>query len=149
MSEPSKTQQYIVISGILTVLAVVLIASAFFQVRITATGTVKGIGVEVFADYELTKKIDAVNWGEISPGGSSQVTFWILSTSTTDVTLDLITENWKPSHAESYISVTWDWSNSVPLAPNEKRASILTLTVSSEVQGITDFSFDIVVSATG
>lgn len=130
------------------VVAVVILAIAYYSVRIHGTGTIKAVGVKIYADEGLTKEISAVDWGAIPPGGTSAVTFWIKSASTVPVNLTLATDSWNPSSAAQYLTLSWDYNNST-IQPNAVIVTDLTLKVSPQVSAITTFSFDIVITAAG
>lgn len=140
----------VIIGGVIgaLVVAVVILAIAYYSVRISGTGTIKTVGVKVYADEGLTKEISSVDWGAIPPGGTSAVTFWIKSTSTVPINLTLTTDVWNPPQAQQYLTLSWDYNNST-MQPNAVIVTDLTLKVSPQVSGITTFSFDMVITASG
>ena len=135
------------ITGIV-ITAVVVGVIIYYRLRITGTGRITVIGLEAYADAECTKQVSAINWGEISPSGYSQATLYLKSTSNKPVNLTLTTENWSPSVAEQYLTLTWNYAGDV-LQPSEVRAVIFTLSVSADVTGVTDFSHDMILTAAG
>lgn len=52
---------------------------------------------------------------------------------------------WNPPAASSYITLTWDRQNSI-LAPGNKVAAVLVLSVSADVNGFTDFGCTTIIS---
>jgi hypothetical protein len=64
------------------------------------------------------------------------------------VVLSKTVQNWNPSNAQSYVSLNWNYANQT-LSVNQVLQVNLTLIVSSTVSGITNFSFDVTISATG
>jgi hypothetical protein len=63
------------------------------------------------------------------------------------LTLSIQAANWNPASASSYFTLGWNLGGYV-LAPNQVVSALLTLLVSSNISGITSFSFDITISAT-
>jgi len=132
----------------LIVTAIVVGAVAYYTLRIRGTGRIKLIGVKAYSDAELTKEVAAIDWGTIAPGGYSQVTLYLKSTSTAPSNLTLSTEAWEPAVAQNYMTLTWDYDGST-LQPGEVRTVILTLKVSPDISGVIDFAFDIIITAAG
>jgi len=60
----------------------------------------------------------------------------------------MYTENWYPSNAADYISLSWDYGGQL-VNPDELIPVIFTLSISGSVEGITSFSFDIVIMGSG
>ena len=129
--------------GILVTVAGSTIVS---YVMISNTGNVKTVGVGVYWDAACTNKVSSIGWGAIEPGSTKNVTVYIRNEGTSSVTLSMSTSNWSPSSASAYISLSWDYSGKV-LSPNEAVQVKLTLSISSSITGITNFSFDITISA--
>lgn len=132
----------------LIIVAVVTAAVVYYTLRIRGTGTIKLIGIEAYGDPECTQVISAVNWGELTPGGFSQVVLYLKSTSTAPASLTLSTEAWSPPEAGNYLTLEWDYDGSV-LQPGEIRGVLFTLRVSESVTGITSFAFDFLIVASG
>ena len=63
------------------------------------------------------------------------------------VYLSLLTQNWTPSAAADDIQLSWDYDDST-INPDEEMIIILTLVVSSNIQGIDTFAFNIVLVGT-
>jgi hypothetical protein len=63
-------------------------------------------------------------------------------------TLSKVAQNWNPSSASSYMTLNWNYAGQT-LSVNQALQVRLTLVVSSTVSGITNFSFDIIITATG
>lgn len=132
----------------LVIFAAVTAAVVYYTLRIHGSGTIKLIGLEAYGNPEGTQVISSVNWGELTPGGVSQVVLYLKSTSTAPATLTLSTEAWDPPTAGAYITLEWDYDGSA-LQPGEIRGVLFTLRVSESVIGITSFAFDFVIVASG
>jgi hypothetical protein len=112
------------------------------------TGTVKAIGVGVYSEYACINPVTSINWGTLEPGQTVNKTVYIKNTSNVPVTLSMITQNWNPSGASNYITCTWN-SEGNPLNVNQVISAVLTLSVRSNITGVTDFSFNIVIIGSG
>ena len=60
------------------------------------------------------------------------------------VTLSLMTENWSPAEASSFLQLSWNYNGSV-IESGDVRQITLVLSVSSSITGIDSFIFDIVI----
>lgn len=120
------------------------------SVTIPAGGRMKAIGVEVYWDANLTQAVTYVDWGLLEPGQVKPITVYVLSTgrSNIDVTLSMTTANWTPIEAASFISLSWDRKGYI-LAPDQSVEAVLTLTVSSAIQDIDTFNFEIIITGSG
>jgi hypothetical protein len=115
---------------------------------ISNAGSVTAIGVEVYSDQACNNPVTSISWGTIDPGSSVNKTVYIKNTGNNAVTLSLATSNWNPSNAPSYMTLSWNY-NGQPINANAVIQVKLTLSVLSSVSGITNFSFDITIVATG
>jgi hypothetical protein len=84
----------------------------------------------------------------LDPGSNKTVTVYVRNEGNSAATLSRATQNWNPSTASSYMTLTWNYAGQT-LSVNQVLQIRLTLAVSSAVSGITSFSFDIVITATG
>jgi hypothetical protein len=92
--------------------------------------------------------LTSINWGTISPANSVTRTVYVKNLGTTQVTLSMSGENWTPASANGPITVTWNREGTT-LGANEVAIATLTLSVSSNISGITTFSVDIVIASAG
>lgn len=143
----NKNQVVIATAVGLTVLAVAFVVLLSFTISMSGTGTIASVGCKVYADEALTQEISAVDWGTLSPGGHSDVTFWVKSTSTVPTTLSLSTNTWNPAHAENHMSLTWTYNGNI-IQPGAVEVVDLTLNADSGIVNVTDFSFNIVLTMT-
>jgi len=115
---------------------------------ISNAGSVKAIGVGVYWDQACSNPVTSISWGTIDPGSSVNKTVYIKNTGNNAATLSLTTSNWSPSNASSYMTLSWDY-NGQPINVNAVIQVKLTLSVLSSISGITSFSFDITITASG
>jgi len=115
---------------------------------ISNVGLVKGIGVGIYWDATGTNRTSSINWGLLEPGSNKTVTVYVRNEGNAAATLSKATENWNPSTASSYMTLNWNYAGQT-LSVNQVLQIKLTLVVSSTISGITNFSFDITITATG
>jgi len=124
------------------------IATMQFTFSIPNRAKVKGVGLSIWWDYDCTQPVEYIDWGIIEPNETKTALVYIRSRSNVDITLSLTTEDWNPQNASKYITLTWDY-NDEPLSPKEVTPIRFYLHVSPDVTGIEDFTFTIVVHASG
>jgi len=120
-----------------------LMPSAF-----ASQSSVKTVEIKVYWERKCVNEVSSIDWGIVEAGSSKNVTVYVKNTGDVTITLSLSTANWNPSSASSYITLGWDYDNQ-PI----KRAKViqvkLTLSLSQNTTGITDFSFDLIITGTG
>lgn len=124
------------------VVGVVLIS----QIRIGATGKIKTLGLKFYSGPDLKTEVSAIDWGRLAPGDVSHVDLWAVTSGNTASTLSMNLTNWAPLETSNVVSLGWNYSGNV-LQPKLAIVVRLTLTVSRQITGIEDFSFDIIVAA--
>jgi len=129
-------------------LAVILVFGVLSNSKsVQSFGTVKAVNVGVYWDSGCTNATSTVNWGMLSPGGSKNVTLYVRNGGNVAVRLSLAAQAWNPANASNYISLVWNREGQIVNAGSVVEAA-LTLSVSSIISGITDFSFNIVIAGT-
>jgi hypothetical protein len=111
------------------------------------TGSMKGVGVGIYWDWSCTNRTSSISWGSLDSGSSKTVTVYIRNEGNTAATLSKAVQNWNPSEASNYMTLNWNYAGQA-LSVNQVLQVKLTLTVSSTISGITDFDFDLTVTAT-
>ena len=105
-------------------------------------GTLRAIGVEIYADQALTQILEEIAWGTLDPGETRNYDVRVKNTGNDAQKLVMWTENWNPTTAFDSISLTWNYDDSwIPAA--DSIPVVFTLTVDPNVTGVTSFSFDI------
>jgi hypothetical protein len=155
-----KRRNALVLLVACVMLAGVVIADAYFvadtditqTVTIPGSGTIKTVGVAFYWDPACTESATAIGWGLIAPGASNSTTLYCLNVGSAPVTLIMVTQNWTPANAANYIQVPWDYANQT-IEPGVSNALAInfTITVSASIvgTGITTFSYDYNITATG
>jgi hypothetical protein len=104
--------------------------SSYANHHLPSLAVIKTIDVETYWDSAAQNKIDVIDWGEIEPGKSVDITFYLKSVSNFDVTVDLVLTDWSPPNIAEYVSITWDYDDSV-LEPRELIQVTMSLSASS------------------
>jgi len=139
---------------ILTIAAIAVagltVATTTVNQNIPSSGTVTaGPYVGVFSDSACTNQITSIGWGSIGPGGNTSQTIYVENTGAAQMAPSISVGSWSPSDAVNYLTVTWSTlpseiqpgvTNAVPVT--------LTLTVSSNITGISSFSNAITITGT-
>jgi hypothetical protein len=103
-------------------------------------------GIGVYSDYACYNELNTASWGTLEPGDSQNIVCYVKNEGNTDIILSLETSNWSPTVAASYLSLDWNY-NGQTIAVDDRVQIILTLSVDSNVEGVTDFSFDVSIVA--
>ena len=110
--------------------------------------SMRGVGVGIYWDQGCTNRTLSVNWGLIEPGLNSTVMVYVRNEGDSAVSLVMATSNWTPSAASGYMTLIWSYPGRI-LSADEAIPMELILNVSPTISGIADFSFDIIITATG
>ena len=138
----------------LAVIALALTATTFAAITVTSnvssTGTITTTSpnIGVFSDSACTNTKSAISWGSLAAGSSTTQTVYVKNTGNAAMTLSLSSNNWTPTGANTYITVSWDKQGQT-LSAGQSTPAIITLAVSPSVTGITTFSNTITLSGTG
>lgn len=114
-------------------------------VRIGSSGLVILDGLEVYSDPGLTQDLSSIDWGELSPGETVNRSIYVKNTGPGRILLGYSLQAWAPPGAEAFLIFSWDYQDT-DIYPDDSQGILLSLEVLPEIQGITEFSFDIVVS---
>ena len=115
---------------------------------VSNAGSIKGIGVGIYQNQNCTTAVSSIDWGILDPGANATKTVYIRNEGNSAATLSMATSNWSPSNASSHISLNWNYAGQ-NLTVSQVIPVVFTLSVSSSISGITNFSFDITVTAVG
>ena len=138
--------------AILVILSSILVSGVYAAVTsntiIQSSGAIKAIGVSVYWDAATTNEVTAIDWSTLEVGASESKTIYIKNTGNAAATLFLDTDNWNPSAASQYITLDWNYGGQ-SINPDAVVEVVLTLTISQDISGITDFSLDITITSSG
>jgi hypothetical protein len=141
---------------ILTVAEVAIILNMFYPAMsagqrrgpkkpVPSHGSIKGIDVGLYSDQDCTNSIQSIQWGLLEPGTTANRTVYIRNEGDSNRTLIMITSNWNPTDSFNYISLNWDYTGQT-LQVNQVVEIKLMLSIQENVQGITDFSFNLTIA---
>ena len=115
---------------------------------ISSVGTLKAIGMGVYWGKDLTSRVSEIDWGFLTPGGQKSYDVYIHNEGIVPLTLSISASNWSPSNAANYLALTWS-SDGQAISAGSTAKVTLTLTVSQNITGISNFNFDINAVASG
>lgn len=103
------------------------------------------VEIGTYWDSGCTSKFSSVNVGDVQAGSVTSTTVYVRNEGNTAVTLSMRTENLNPPEASNDITLSWDYDGQ-SVSPDQVIQVILTLSVSSQISGITNFNFDCVIT---
>ena len=105
--------------------------------------------IGIYYDSQCNTPLSSLSWGTLEPGGSQAIDCYIKNEGDSPLTLSLQTSNWYPTNPDvtEYLTFSWDY-NGASINPGSAVHVTLTLSVGSNIEGITDFSFDITIVGT-
>jgi hypothetical protein len=129
---------------VLTALALTVTTAAVLSANKTVplNGTLTTINLAVYTDSGCTQNVTALNVGTLSPGDTATQTVYIKNTGTVPETLTMTTNNWTPTNAPTYLTLSRNRQNTILTAGQIIQAT-LTLTAASNTGSLTTFSCDI------
>jgi hypothetical protein len=122
-----------------------ILGQIVFRSSFSSHGTVKAFGVGVYWDNNCSVAVSSIDWGLVEPGLASDVTFYIRNEGNFAVTLFLGAENWTPENASDYLTLDWDYAGQI-IGPGETVQVTLSLLASPDIEDVTDFGFDVILS---
>jgi archaellum component FlaG (FlaF/FlaG flagellin family) len=137
----------IAIIGAAIILTVTTAGLLSVNQTVPSSGIVTTVNVGVYQEYACTNNLTSIDWGTLSPGGSATRTIYVKNIGTQPITITMTKVNWNPASANGPITLSWS-PNDTTLNAGQVATATLTLDVSASVSGITDFSFDIVITGT-
>lgn len=134
---------------ILSVLIIGLSGALNMSAALHSKGKVRAIGVGIYQDSVCDVPVGELNWGTLEPGSTQYIEAYVRNEGNVPIRLSLYTVDWSPSNASSYIEFGWDYDNSVIDAREDNVLKVtFYLCVSSDIQGLTEFTFDVIIDAT-
>ena len=115
---------------------------------IVKADSVIGIGVGIYWDKDCTNTTRSLNFRIIDANSNNDLTMYVRNEGNSAVSLMLGASNWTPPNASSYMSLSWNYSGQI-LKTNEVIPIKITLTVSSTICDITDFSLQTIITTVG
>jgi len=152
LDRKEKIVAFAAVGLVMYTLALATLGSTVYSVLTNKTvsnvGSIKAIGVGVYSDQACTSRVSSINWGVLDLGSNTNQTVYIRNEGNSAGSLAEVTSNWNPANASSYI--TWNWNyGGQTLDVNQVIQVKFTLSVSPSITGITSFSFDAIITASG
>jgi hypothetical protein len=150
-----KSKEFLITTAMIVLitytLSLSLVSQAFPAQQATKTlssaGTIQiqtTAGLGVYSNSQCTTALSALSWGTLTNGENKTTTVYIKNEGNSPATLSLETSNWYPTSASTYLTLSWNYNNQ-PINPSQVVQVTLTLSVSPNIQGITNFSFDVTI----
>jgi hypothetical protein len=111
------------------------------------TGTITTVNVGAYQDVGCTQVLSTIDWGSVVPGSSSNRTIYVKNTGNAPISLNMTVNTWSPASAANYMGLTWNHESTV-LNVGNSVATLLVLSVSASITGITSFSFNATITGT-
>jgi len=111
-------------------------------------GEVKEIGIGVYWEKNCVEPVSYIDWGGIAPRSSKDITVFMRNEGNTPITLSIYTSNWNPSETADFVDLTWNHTGET-IEPQQVLPVTLSLHVDVDIKGISAFSFDAIIGATG
>ena len=145
-----KINMITILTVTVTVVVVGVLAASLLVAyqRVPNAGNVKAVGVNVYWDSACTSNVTSIDWGFLEPGTATNVTVYIKNEGSIPVKLNVTTDNWNPTTASNNITLSWNREGYVLNTTVPTVQAVLTLSVSPSISGVTNFSFDIIITGT-
>lgn len=136
----------IAITGLVLTMTVLASSLLMTSQKVPNTGNVKAIRVGVYWNGACTSNVTSIDWNSLEPGTTTNRTVYIKNEGNTRMMLNMTTDNWSTG---AYGKITLSWNREGYLFdPASVVQTVLTLSVSSNITGVTSFSFDIIITGT-
>jgi hypothetical protein len=141
----------------LTLMILVLTASALvvgtfalvtIQRDIPGSGSIKGVGVEVYTDSACNNPLSSIDFGLLEAGSQRVITFYLRNEGNADLTLSMTSKDWNPTEAADYLTLVWNREGQ-QMRPGQVISCLMTLSVSPSIQDINSYGLTITITATG
>ena len=109
-------------------------------------GSIKGINVGLYTDQACTTPAESIQWGQLEPGAKASQTVYIRNEGNSNTTLTMTLSNWNPANSFNSISLNWNYTGQI-LDISQVIPVRFTLFILENIQGITDFSFDVTITS--
>lgn len=133
------------LAGLFTVVFATTMLSAYQ--RIPSVGLIKSIGVGVYKDPRCSENVTIIDWGVLRPGEKASFVIYVRNEGNTQLKLNITTSRWDPENASKYMVLAWSPNDGV-ISPLEVVPITLTLSVSPNIEGVTNFQFEILIVGT-
>ena len=124
------------------ILGVWLVSAGLSQTSYLAPIESKSPSLGLYQDAKMSMPVQAIEWGELIPGGSANSTIYVRNIGGVPIEIRLRTYNWLPVNAPDFITISWDREGLV-LQPMQFTVARLTMRVGLDITIIKKFSVDL------
>ena len=137
-----KITKIVVLPIVLTAVLITLttIGALSNSQNVELSGTISTVNVDIYSDDACTKPCTNITVGTLNPGSTFTQTIYVKNNGNIPVTLSMNTNNWNPTTASNYLTLSWNRQNHILNAGISCEAT-LTLTVATNADSLTSFSF--------
>jgi len=137
--------------AVVALLAGVVIGATLVQYRFNGSGRIvipPSLGV--YSDQACTVEVSAIDFGSFAPGENVTRTLFVRNEGSEPGVLSLATQNWNPTTAKEYLVFSWNLEGAEIEgdAVFESQFNIRALSTLTNNSGISNFSFDALISLT-
>lgn len=154
-SRGSKTQRKRVLILVSSLIAIVIVVASlmvygklFVAQSVGNSASIKAVNVTVWQDSSCNVPLTSIDWGMLEPGESAIKIFYIKNEGNVALTLNMTIGSWSPSETSKYVTVIWDVEGS-SIQKNQTTQADMTLLVSQNITGISNFTFTSTITGTG
>ena len=133
--------------SILAGTAIIILLANFLFTGITTVTTAVSSQGKIVSSPELSVEPSTLDWGEVAPGETSQQSVTVTNKGYNPVTLTLSSGNYAPANASEFLTLSWNYSGET-LHPGISLPLMMELNVSPIIEGVYNFTFIIVITAT-
>lgn len=144
----TNTEKILAVALIATIITAAALVIIFTTYTIHNVGSINVFGFSLWANVNRTGTLASINWGSLNRGDVKGVSCWAQNTGNQNQTLSFKVYNWQPINASKYLTFGWNYTTGSKLLAGQVEHLLLTLTVATNTTGVTNFSFDINMTAT-
>jgi len=130
------------VAALIGIFLLVFLTSTDSTTRVSA---VDGEGVGVYWDSGCGTPVYEIDWDTLNPGSVKNTVVYVQNEEGGPMRFILSTANWTPLEAPNYLNLRWNYPAGMWTDPYDPLQITLTLSVSSRIENISSFSFNILV----
>jgi len=136
--------------SVFTIINLVLLTTIGAQLTVGTNlynyGSIETLGkINVYTDSGCITKATTIDWGTLTPGTVATKILYIKNEGNSNLYLTINTDNWTPSVADNYLVLNWNLEG-IEIASNQVIQARFGLSVSRNIGGINNFSFNIILT---
>jgi len=156
-TKPVRNKKLLVLGTFLIIAEIALILNMFYPAMsasqrrppkktVPGRGLIKDSNLGVYVDQACTSPVESFQWGLLEPSATANQTVYIRNEGNSNISMAMTLSNWNPTNASNCINLNWNYTGQT-LEVNQVIQVRFTLFIRENVQGITDFSFDITITS--